>query len=512
MPDDANDAFVYTRAHRFPDRIAIHEDARTWTYGDLLALSAHVEAVLLDGAADLDEARVAFLVPPGGEWVAAQWAVWRAGGIAVPLAVSHPPAELAHVLDDAGASILIGHPAFADRVAPLVRGRGIRFIDTVSWREPRIPAAGPGSIESSLAPRVCPRGRRRAMIVYTSGSTGRPKGVVSTHAGISAQIRTLVNAWAWRPDDVALHVLPLHHVHGIVNLLSCSLWSGASCRFLPRFEPGAVWEQLAGGNTTVFMAVPTIYHRLIAAWEEAGSAQREAWARGARRLRLMVSGSAALPVPTLERWREITGHTLLERYGMTEIGMALSNPLDGERVAGTVGTPLPGVEARLTSEDGEAISAEGEAGEIEIRGLQVFLEYWRRPDETVAAFRAGWFRTGDIAVIEDGRWRILGRASVDIIKTAGYKVSAIEIEDALRQHPLVADCAVVGVPDADTGERVCAAIVAWPGHALDPELLRTWAKDRLAPYKVPRDVRLVEALPRNAMGKVTKPALRTLFA
>ncbi len=348
------------------------------------------------------------------------------------------------------------------------------------------------------------------MIVYTSGSTGRPKGVVSTHAGVSAQIRTLVDAWGWRADDVALHVLPLHHVHGIINVLSCALWSGARCIMMPRFDAVGVWQHFAAGEVTVFMAVPTVYHRLIAAWEEADAATRAAWSSGARRLRLMVSGSAALPVTTLERWREITGHTLLERYGMTEIGMALSNPLDGARVAGTVGTPLPGVEARIVGEDGLPVAA-GAQGEIEVRGLQVFLEYWRRPAETAHAFHDGWFRTGDIAVIEDGRWRILGRASVDIIKTAGYKVSALEIEDGLRQHPDIVDCAVIGMPDADIGERVCAALVPRADARLEPDQLRDWARERMAPYKVPRELRLVTELPRNALGKVTKPALRELF-
>ena len=223
----------------------------------------------------------------------------------------------------------------------------------------------------------------------------------------------------------------------------------------------------------------------------------------------MVSGSAALPVPTLERWEEITGHRLLERYGMTEIGMGLSNPLVGERRPGHVGTPLPGVEVRLVDDDEEPVP-DGTAGQIQVRGSGVFLEYWRRPEATEEAFTlGGWFRTGDRAVAEDGAYRILGRESVDILKTGGEKVSALEIEDVIRTYPSVVDCAVVGVPDEEWGERVCAAVVS--AVSVDADALRAFARERLAPYKVPKEVRVVADLPRNAMGKVTKPEVRALF-
>jgi malonyl-CoA/methylmalonyl-CoA synthetase len=231
---------------------------------------------------------------------------------------------------------------------------------------------------------------------------------------------------------------------------------------------------------------------------------------GCREMRLMVSGSAALPVQTLERWREISGHTLLERYGMTEMGMALSNPLQGERRPGSVGMPLPGVEVRLTDEHGAA-SPPGSPGEIEVRGANVFLEYWRRPDATRDAFRDGWFRTGDTAVLDDGRYRILGRSSVDILKTGGFKVSALEIEEELRTHPAVGECAVVGVPDVEWGDKVSVAVELRPGFSLSLEEMQVWARTRLAPYKVPRALRCVEALPRNAMGKVVKPDVVKLF-
>jgi malonyl-CoA/methylmalonyl-CoA synthetase len=224
----------------------------------------------------------------------------------------------------------------------------------------------------------------------------------------------------------------------------------------------------------------------------------------------MVSGSAALPVRTLERWREISGQVLLERYGMTEIGMALSNPLHGERRAGSVGSPLPGVDVRLVNEAGSPVTA-GTPGEIEVRGAGVFHEYWQRPDATREAFRDGWFRTGDMAVVEDGRYRILGRTSVDIIKTGGHKVSALEIEEVLRTHPAIAECAVVAVPDPEWGERVCAAVELRPAGALELDELQAWAKPRMAAYKTPRSLLCVPALPRNAMGKVVKPDVAALF-
>jgi len=334
--------------------------------------------------------------------------------------------------------------------------------------------------------------------------------VVSTHAVIGAQISSLVSAWGWRPTDRLLLCLPLHHVHGVINGLGSALAVRATCEILPTFDATAVWDRLASGAITVFTAVPTIYTRLIAAWDAAPPATQAAWSDGARRLRLMMSGSAALPVHVLERWRTIAGHTLLERYGMTEIGMALSNPLDGERRPGFVGTPLPGVEVRLVDDQGELADG-GMPGELEVRGPAVFLEYWQRPDETRSAFRDGWFRTGDVAVLEGGAFRLLGRTSVDIIKTGGFKVSALEIEEILRGHPAIAECAVVGVADEEWGERVSVAVELTPGSTLSLETLQDWARPQLAPYKIPRAFAAVSALPRNAMGKVVKPEVAALF-
>jgi malonyl-CoA/methylmalonyl-CoA synthetase len=297
--------------------------------------------------------------------------------------------------------------------------------------------------------------------------------------------------------------LPLHHIHGIVNVISCALWVGAICEIFPRFEAQKVWERLGQGELTLFMAVPTVYVKLIEAWEKASPADQKRMLEGCGKMRLMVSGSAALPVPTLERWKEISGHVLLERYGMTEIGMALSNPLHGQRVPGSVGTPLPGVEARLT-EQGIPVPS-GTPGEIEIRGPVVFLEYCGKPEETRKSFRDGWFLTGDVAVEENGIYRILGRSSVDIIKTGGYKVSALEIEEVLLTHPDINEVAVVGMPDPVWGERVVAALVLRNSGNLDIKALRAWGKDRLATYKVPQEAIILRELPRNAMGRFPNP-------
>ncbi len=489
---------LMAQAEVHSERTAIIDGEGGFTYKRLLEASACVASALLDGLDDLEEKRVLFLVTPGFPWAAVTWGIWRAGGIAVPLPLGSPAPELEYILSDTQAAALVADAAGMEVLGPMAAARGIRLL---SFDEA---IASPGT----PLPEV--DSRRRAMILYTSGTTSRPKGVVTTHENIRAQVTALVRAWRWSADDRILLCLPLHHVHGIVNVVSCALWSGAVCEMLPRFDANLVWERIASGRLTLFMAVPTIYIKLISAWEAASPERRAVLSQACARLRLMVSGSAALPVSTLNRWREISGHTLLERYGMTEIGMALSNPLEGERVPGSVGTPLPGVEVQLVDEQGGVVAPDT-PGEIEIRGPGVFKEYWGKPEATQQSFRRGWFRTGDVAVLENGRYRILGRKNIDILKTGGHKVSALEVEEQLREHPAVAECAVVGVPDAEWGERVAAAVVLHKGQVLDLEGLRSWAKARLASHKIPSRLLIVDVLPRNAMGKVTKPAIVELF-
>lgn len=493
------------RSFGFGERAAVADPAGVWTYADLAARARSVARALLDGRHDLADARVALLAPPGAGYVAGQWGTWAAGGISVPVSPQQTVPEWEYILDDSRTTAVVAAPESVGAIASLAAGRGIRVVALEAACPGLEPQAGP-----LAGPDVLPA--RRALMLYTSGTTSRPKGVVLTHANLAAQVECLSEAWAWTQDDRALHVLPLNHTHGVINVLACALWNGAVCEFAGAFKPVDVWRRLASGEITVFMAVPTIYGRLVAAWREAPPEQRTAWSEGAARLRLFVSGSAALPVPVLEEWRAITGHTLLERYGMTEIGMALSNPLVGERRPGFVGTPLPGVEVRLVDDAGAA-ACDGRPGELLVRGPGVFLEYWDRPDATAQAFTEDrWCRTGDVAVRESGAFRILGRSSVDIIKTGGEKVSALEIEAALREHPGIADCAVVGLPDEAWGECVAAVVVTRGQEAITLPALRDWARARLSGPKLPRRLLVVPALPRNAMGKVVKPDLIQWFA
>ena len=485
-------------AHRA--RRALIAPDGVWSYADLLDHSARAATALLTGAADLREARVCFLVKPSCAHVAVQWGIWRAGGVAVPLAISHPEPELAYVIDDAQAAIVVADPDLLPRVRPLADARRVRWCTSADLLE-----ASPGAL-----PAVDPH--RRALILYTSGTTSRPKGVVSTHAILAAQIQSVVGAWEWSPADHVLHVLPLHHLHGVLNLLCSALWAGATCELLPGFDADAVWSRLdAADGPNLFMAVPTIYSRLLAAWRSAPPERQRLLSAACRRLRLMVSGSAALSVSLLQEWRALSGHTLLERYGMTEIGMGLGNPLRGERRPGYVGVPFPGVSVRLVDETGAEV-ADDAPGEIQVMGPTVFAEYWQRPDATRAAFTAdGWFKTGDIAMRERGTYRILGRESIDIIKTGGYKVSALEIEELLRTHPAIVECAVVGVADSEWGQCVGAAVILAPGASLTLASLRAWARQHLAPYKLPTLLRVVDDLPRNPMGKVQKTTVAATF-
>ena len=491
------------RAEDYGNSPAILSAGDTHSYADLIAASARVATTLLDGAEDLREARIAFLIPGSFEYAAVQWGVWRAGGVAVPVSVSATEPELEHVLTDAEVRVALAPKRLIERIEPLCRRSGIRLHTVEDVVEGALEAE-PGSL-----PRIPPD--RRAMILYTSGTTSKPKGVVTTHSNIEAQIRSLVEAWGWRSDDRIPLFLPLHHVHGIVNVLSCALWSGALVETFQTFDMDSILQRVGEKAYTLFMAVPTIYVKLIHAFQAATPAQTEVWAEGFGCMRLMISGSAALPASVHDQWTELTGQKLLERYGMTEIGMGISNPLHGERRPGAVGQALPGVEVRLVSELDEVIDDDNEPGEIQIRGPNVFGEYWRKPEVTEESFVDGWFRTGDMAVMDDGYYRILGRLSVDIIKSGGEKISALEIEDALRQHPAISECAVVGVQDDMWGEAVAAAVMTTEGMDLSLAQLREWASDRLSTYKIPKQLKVVPDFPRNAMGKVMKPAVKELF-
>ena len=487
------------RAQSFGARVAVTSDGHDHSYDSLLSASEAVAASLLDGSTDLGEQGVAFLIPASFEYAAVQWGIWRAGGIAVPLSLSAADPELEHVITDAQVDRIIVPEDSLAKLRPLCDrlSTPLLSVDRISSRQ------------SVPLPQL--EARRRAMILYTSGTTSKPKGVVSTHANIQAQITTLTEAWGWQLEDWIPLFLPLHHVHGIVNVLGCALWSGARADCFDSFDELAVLERVADKEYSLFMGVPTIYVKLIRSLEAADERDRARYTDGFAHMRLMVSGSAALPASVHEQWTQLTGQKLLERYGMTEIGMAISNPLQGERRPGAVGVALPGVTVRLMSESGELIEAEDEPGEIQVRGPAVFSEYWQKPEVTRESFVDGWFRTGDMAVLEDGYYRIMGRLSVDIIKSGGYKLSALEIESTLLTHPAIRECAVVGVPDDTWGEAVAVAIVARDGEHIELPALKEWATERMSKYKIPKSLLLLEGLPRNAMGKVTKPAIQDLF-
>lgn len=503
---------LIARAAEHGSRTAIIDSRGAHTYDDLLNAAGRVASGLLAGGEDMREARVAFLVPSSFEYVATQWGIWLAGGVAVPIATTDTAPEIEYRILDSGASVVVGHPETAAVIRPIAASLARRFALATDLL----------AAEQSPLPQVDPA--RKAMIVYTSGTTSKPKGVVTTHRNITAQVRTLIEAWAWTGDDRIVNPLPLHHVHGIINVLSCSMWAGAVCEMAPKFSAEKVWERLASGELTLYMAVPTTYKALIAAWEKAAPEQQQRMAEGCKKLRLMISGSDSLPIDTFERWKQITGHTLLERYGMSEVGMAISNPLNGERIAGRVGKPLPGVGIRIVDLDmayfeetgkhrhGPAVTQDGAAGEIQIKGDNVFQEYWDRPEATAEAFTPdGWFCSGDIASTTNSNIRIWGRASQDIIKSGGELVSAVEVQRVLKEHPDIEDCAVIGVKDAYWGKAVSAVVVMRNGKGVTRESLREWARDKLAPYKLPQKVVAVDALPRNAMGKVVKPQLIKLF-
>ncbi|XP_071076139.1 malonate--CoA ligase ACSF3, mitochondrial isoform X3 [Desmodus rotundus] len=525
---------VFTRALAFGDRVALIDQHGRHTYKDLycrsLRLSQKICRLRECAGQDLREERIAFMCSNDVSYVIAQWASWMSGGIAVPLYRKHPQADLEYFIQDSRSSVVLAGQEYVELLSPVVRKLGVPLL-------PLLPAIYSGAAEEHKEEELPERDwrDRGAMIIYTSGTTGRPKGVLSTHHNIRAAVTGLVHKWAWTKDDVILHVLPLHHVHGVVNKLLCPLWVGATCVMLPDFSAQMIWEKFLSSEApriNVFMAVPTIYTKLMDYYDKHFTqphVQDFVRAVCEEKIRLMVSGSAALPLPVLERWKKVTGHTLLERYGMTEIGMALSNPLTAEaRLPGSVGTPLPGVEVRIVSENPQKegrpyiLHAEGnekdtkgptslglselpglpgslfplpdwgsspslffqvtpglkeKEGELLVRGPSVFREYWDKPEETRKAFTSdGWFKTGDTAVFKDGSYWIRGRTSVDIIKSGGYKVSALEVERLLLAHPSIKDVAVIGVPDMTWGQRVTAVVTLQEGHSLSHRELKEWAR------------------------------------
>jgi len=440
--------------------------------------------------------RVGVCLPKSLAAIELHLAACSMGAVSMPLNPAYSASELRYVLEDSGARLLVAPPEGPD--APAADG-------LESDTPTRIVAVDPDGLSHCVPAtsghfnKVKLSHKAPALMLYTSGTTGRPKGAVMSHGSLTANIDMLSEAWQWSAGDVLLHVLPLFHVHGLLVALHGALHVGASAVVRPSFDANTVLHDLGGNDCSVFMAVPTMYRRLLAAL---GDSKLDL-----RHMRLLTSGSDRLPIEVFDAIEQRLGHRVVERYGMTETGIMLSNPVDGARVPGQVGIPLPGVEMRIVKEDTGKPCEQGEVGELQTRGPHVFSGYWNDPDKTSRSFTSdGWFRTGDLGLRDSqGRFELKGRMT-DLIITGGFNVYPTEVEHVLARHPGVLQCAVAGVPDADWGEAVTAFVVRANTSTTAEELVRH-SRSSLTAYKSPKRVVFVDALPRNAMGKVQKKAL-----
>ncbi|MPY82348.1 MAG: AMP-binding protein [Actinophytocola sp.] len=474
-----------------PAKTALRFGDRALSYGELADVAGSLARELR--ALPGEHPRVAVWASPTLETNVAAVAALLAGVPVVPINPKAGERELAHILADCTPSLALCAP---DTTLPAAFDHlDRRDVDV----EPRQSSGGVTLDEPDPA--------TAGMIIYTSGTTGPPKGVVLPRRAVAGTLDALAEAWAWTEADVVMHALPLFHVHGLVLGTLGPLRRGGSVYHLGRFTPsalGAALTETTAASPVMVFGVPTMYHRLAEQLDE-----DKDLAAAVASARLLVSGSAALPVADHERITRATGQQVIERYGMTETLMNTSVRVDGPRRPGTVGVPLPGMDLRLVDETGRVIGArDGETiGEIQVRGASVFTEYLNRPDATATAFSDGWFRTGDMATVDaEGFVRIVGRKATDLIKSGGYKIGAGEIENALLEHPGVAEVAVTGEDDPDLGERIVAWVVPAGECPAETELADHVAR-LLSPHKRPRVVRFVKSLPRNEMGKVTKRAL-----
>lgn len=491
-----------------PQRVAIVDAAGPHSYAQLLRRAQRLSARLpKDGP-------IALLLPQDASLVTALLAAWMSRVPAVPLSPLYPAAALAPLLQDVGPAAVVSCSDLALALPATSAPVLLHDHDNHDANGDDGDDGGPqmGAMENLAEGDA----HEAALVFFTSGTTGSPKGVVWTHDMLHYQLSTLSSAWHWSSNDHILNVLPLHHVHGLVNVVLSSLYNHATLAMHRAFDAYSVWAALVDpnaayvtGQLSVFMAVPTVYRKLLAWYEQATPKEQKRMRAGLARVRLFVSGSAALPERDFARWRELSGQCMLERYGMTETGMALSNDY-GDRRCGLLGAALPGVSAR--------VAGGADSGELLIKGRGVFSSYWCNADKTSTAFDDdGYFRTGDIVQREDGGYfRMLGRASSDFIKCAGYRVSGVEVERVLRQVHGVLDCCVVGLADDMVGQRVVAALVV--ADALNDDVPRfvkgvlAHAKLGLPMVKVPTQFFKVDALPRNVLGKVQKNVLASRLA
>ena len=464
-----------------PSGAALRFPERSVTYEELRSAVTHL-ARRLRGVE-----RVGVWATPSIETCIGVIATLITGGAAIPINPKTGTRELGYIIDDCAPEMVVAH-ADAELAPEFDR------VERVSVEF--------GADASGFFPEPSPESP--AFILYTSGTTGPPKGVILPRRAVTSNLDALAEAWEWTPDDVLVHGLPLFHVHGLILGIIGALRRGASVRHVGHFSPRAVCSELAAGATMLF-GVPTMYYRLADAVE---SDPQLADALGSARV--LVSGSAPLPVRDHKRIERATGQRIVERYGLTETLMNCAIRVSGDRRPGYVGPPLPGIELRLVDDDGNTVEASDDetVGELVVRGPNLFTGYLNRPDATAAAMREGWFFTGDIATrSSDGYIRIVGRKATDLIKTGGHKVGAGEVEAALLEHDSVAEAAVVGAPDEDLGERLLAYVVLRGGANPSKQELTDWVAHLLAPHKRPRTVYFVDRLPRNQMGKLRKTDL-----
>jgi malonyl-CoA/methylmalonyl-CoA synthetase len=450
--------------------------------------------------------RVAFLLPKGLTFIELYFAALGLGASALPLNPAYRPEEIGYFLTDSQASLVITDSKKYHEIVAVLEVIPSLQVLIVDLEIPKTHFY-PGLLKESFrgkGPSYPTRGEDVAMLCYTSGTTGRSKGAMITHENLIENMKDLNRAWRWTDQDKLLHVLPLFHIHGLTVALHGGLFAGSTQVLIERFDPLETWQNLEDEHCTMLMAVPTIYQRLSQAWDTLGKKPN------LENVRVFISGSAPLPEPLFHRFKKQTGHTLLERYGMTEAGMIASNPYEPElRKVNSIGYPLEGVSVRIVGKDGRDVSAGG-VGELWIKGRNVFKGYWNQPDKTAEAFKDGWFKTGDLGYQDPEdhlRLYLSGRAK-ELIITKGYNVYPKEIENILEDHPAVQETAVFGVPHEDFGEQVTAAVVLGEGESIEGEELIRFCKSRLAGYKCPQKIFFRSALPRNPMGKIQKHLLQ----
>ncbi|GBD43766.1 Long-chain-fatty-acid--CoA ligase [bacterium HR40] len=502
MPDGSFFVSVARTLTRLASKTAIEDvdRGRSFSFGDLDRQSARLAHVLVRAGASKGD-RVAVQVEKSVEALCLYLACLRAGLVFLPLNPAYRAGEVAHMLGNAEPSVFVCDPARTAELAEAVEKAGVRIVLTLG-------AAGEGTLmeAAAAAPEsfatVAVGPDDYAAMLYTSGTTGRPKGAPLSHANLASNATVLVEAWGFTEADVLLHALPIYHAHGLFVAANCALLSGATMLWLARFDRAKVMALLP--RATVMMGVPTFYVRLL----DDPSFGREQ----TRNVRLFISGSAPLAVEVWKAFRERTGHAILERYGMSEILMHTGNPLHGERRPGSVGRPFPGCEVKIVDESDRELPPL-EVGQVLVRGPNVFRGYWRMPERHAEDFTAdGWFRTGDMGYLsEDGYLYLVGRAK-DLVITGGLNVYPAEVENALDALPGIRESAVIGLPHPDYGEAVTAVVVPEPGAVIDEGQVIAALKERLAGFKVPKRVIVVDELPRNSMGKVQKRDLRERYA